>query len=218
MWDDDDVESFMAYLIDPPSPLAPMKVLRRFVRDYEGSRDQAVRSAVEVVITQIAHREAQPELYEKIEAKWAERRALALARVPAVASDEEARIVAAKLIAQHGGRAVSVAAEERAELYHHLGEDEAAEVWQRVIDAICELQPEEDRIRAIEEEFNPRAEAGVLLISLDCNQVAATQYAANQRDDAKSRGDLAAAERWQQVIVALHAVFNSHQEPLGRAN
>jgi hypothetical protein len=97
MWDDDDVESFTVCLIDPPNPLAPMKVLRRFVRDHGGSRDLAVRSAVEVVIAQIARREAQPELNEKIEADWAERRVVALARVPAVAFDEDARTAAAEL-------------------------------------------------------------------------------------------------------------------------
>jgi hypothetical protein len=132
--------------IDPPSLFCCTKALQRFVSDYENVPIRSVRSVVKKIRSHIAEREVNPERYKSGEAYWDEVRHTALAKVPKVVSDEDAYNVAAHLIAKHAGRAIDVAAKERDKLVHDLGEVEAGQVWQRIVNAILEIQPESDRI------------------------------------------------------------------------
>jgi hypothetical protein len=102
---------------------------------------------------------------------------------------EDALKFAAGLIAEHGSQAVTVAARERDALTFELGEEEAANVWQRVVDAIIELR------------FDPAAEAAMLIANNNSNLDLAAQNAARRRDEAAAEGETAIAKRWQRVIV-----------------
>jgi hypothetical protein len=176
-------------LIDPPNPYGSMKSLRRFVKGHEGIQHRQMREVVNHIREAIARRERDPEFNKKIEARWDEKRAAALLKVPKIASDDDALRFAAGLIAEHGEQALTVAARERDALPFELGEEEAAAVWQRVVSAIIELR------------FDPAAEAAVLMATNNSNVDLAAQDAARRRDEAAAEGEIAIAKRWQRVIV-----------------
>lgn len=141
----EDVLDDCLMLIDEPSPFVSMKVLRNFVRRYEDSKNRSVRRAVESTLASIARREADPGLDKRIEDGWANERAALLAAVPDIKSNDDATAVAEQLIHEHGGKAVAFVAQQRDKLFHELGEEKASASWQRVVTAICELQPKKDR-------------------------------------------------------------------------
>lgn len=198
-------------LMHPPGPFASMKALRRFVKENEQSKNRYVRQAVAHVLADIAHRKADPLLNQRFEDDWEKKRAVALAAVPEIKSDEDSMRAAARLIAEHGGEALSFAAKQRDELFHYLGEDEASKTWQKVVYAICELQPHEDRVQPI----STRAEAALILVAHHLDTGLAVRYAAQQRDEARAKGEAAEAERWDQIIVQMHNMRVTDRMPRG---